>query len=261
MLFRERMVFTVKRFFPKMVDRPETSTIAAGFACWFFAYFALSFIIALFSTDAGQELYGVWMDIGYHVLNFALVSACFFPYLRDNFLTVQLHTKKFFKTVALGTVAVVAIKVLMFGFSQRSFSELFFGSAFGGLLTTEADLAYYSTALIGEQPIWGTLCVVFLTPMVTSCLLYACAFAPICTKRPWLAYVVMIVGFLFTRLMLIFCLWSKEQQIADFWVGLPVHLVACWTYQYTDTIWTPIAIHSISNLLLSLLALFYMGIL
>lgn len=261
MLFTERMVFAVKKLFPKMLEKPEARTIAPGLACWFFAFFALPFIIALFSMDAGQELYGVWMDIGYHLINFVLVVACFFPYLRDNFLTVQLNTKKFFKTVALGVVAVVAIKVLMFGFSQRSFSELFFDSAFGGLLTTEADLAYYSTALIGEQPIWGTLCMVILTPVVTPCLLYACTFAPICSRRPWLAYVVMIAGFLLTRLMLIFCLWSKDQQIADFWVGLPIHLVACWTYQYTDAIWTPIVVHSISNLLLTLLALVYMGIL
>ena len=36
--------------------------------------------------------------------------------------------------------------------------------------------------------------------------------------------------------------------MANFCVLLPVHLIACLSYQITDTVWAPIAVHSLSNL-------------
>lgn len=250
----------MKKLFPTMLDRPEGRTLISGIPYWAFAFFLFPFMIALFSQDSGQVLYGAWLDMGYHLINFIVVIICFLPYLRESFLNVQLYLKKIFKTVALGVVVVVAIKILMCILFVSSSNELFANAAFGHLLTTESDLAYFSTALIEAQPLWGTLCVVLLTPVVTSCLLYACTFAPICNNRPWLAYIIMTGAFLLIQLIKIFSLWSGDEQLAGFWVQIPIHLLVCWTYQYTDTIWTPIAIHSISNLLLSLGTVLMVGI-
>ena len=254
------MVFSVKNASATMLDRPEPRTVAAGISYWFFCFLVFPFIMVLFSQDEGQALYGAWLDIGYHLFNFVVVIAFFFRYLRESFLMVQVDTKKFLKTVAIGTVAVVALKTLICVLFISSTNEVYANAAWGHLVTTELDLAYYSTALLGAQPLWGTLCLVLLSPVVTSCLLYACVFAPICNNRPWLAYVVMTVAFLIIQLMMIFCLWSADAQIAGFVVQIPIHLIACWTYQRTDTIWTPVAVHTLSNLLLSLLAMLHMGV-
>ena len=88
-----------------------------------------------------------------------------------------------------------------------------------------------------------------MTPLTVSCLLYGCVFAPMCVKKPWLAYVVTIVLALAQKLMIFACFHSYEEQIALFWLQLPMHLIACWSYQKTDTIWTPIAVHMIANLI------------
>lgn len=115
----------------------------------------------------------------------------FIRYLKDAFLLVQIHTKAVFGTAAICAVMIVVLKLGIWILSVFCQNMLFAEAAFGTLLTTGADLLYFPTALIGEEPLWGTLCMVMLAPITTSCTPYAPVFAPICIRRPWLAYLVM----------------------------------------------------------------------
>ena len=209
------------------------------------------FICALFSQDEGQQLYGDRIDLIYHLVNFVVAIAIFFAYLKESFLEVQINTKKVLITAIVCAGAIVLLKAAIYLFTFLHHDPFWVDAAWGYLLTTESDMAFYSTALLETQPLWGTLCVVLLTPVTTSCLLYACVFAPVCNNRPWLAYILVTVAFLVIQLLKVFGLWAWDQQLSGFLIQFAIHLIACLSYQITDTIWTPIAVHSLSNLAIS----------
>ena len=49
-------------------------------------------------------------------------------------------------------------------------------------------------------------------------------------------------------------LWRGEAALvlSGYLVNLPIHLLACWSYQKTDNVWTPIFSLAATNLLLSI---------
>ena len=252
----------MKKLFPMMLEAPDARATTFGTPYWLFAFFIFPYILTLSTITSRGQPYEIWLDIGYHIINFILIIIFFLPTLKEAFFMVRIHTKAILKTA--GTCA--AIIVILRHSSLSLFSAIgnyaLADAAFGSLLTTETDLLFFSTALLGTQPLWGALCFIFLTPITTACLLYGCAFAPICTSsRPWLAYPVMAFTLLLIRLSMAFCLWPLEQELYIYAVTLPVHLLACWSYQKTDNIWTPIFVHSFANLMLLFPALRMTGIL
>ena len=48
---------------------------------------------------------------------------------------------------------------------------------------------------------------------------------------------------------------NAEYVVVAFVLQLPMHWIACWTYQKADTVWAPIAALAIFNLGTSLMAL------
>lgn len=242
--------------FPMMLDEPEPQAIGTGIAYWLFAFlllpalFSLPMVSGLGLTDDGNE---IWFELGYHACNFLVILLTFFKYLKNAFFAVWLHFKKIFGTAAICAAIIVVLKVATVVLSVVCGNALFAEVSFGSLLTTEADLLFFSTALIPQEPLWSTVFVILLAPITVSCLYYGSIFAPVCTSRPWLAYLLAGLTPALAHLSLVFCLWSMPQQMAIYLVQVPVHLIACWSYQKTDTIWTPIFTHMLSNLVLVLL--------
>lgn len=243
----------MKSHFPIMLDRPGTRRIVSGITYFIVSFYVFPFVGVLFAQDETQELYGVWIDLFYHLCNFAITVFIFRRYLKDSFLNVQVYPKIFWSTVGIGTAAIVVIKIVIFGAAFLSQNALFLNTAFGTLLTSEMDLEFFSTALALEQPIWGTLVLVLVCPFTIGCLLYGCIFAPICNNRPRLAYAVITGILLLLHGVMIFCRWSSDEQILMFLISLPVHLIACLAYHIADTVWAPIAVHSFSNAIMALL--------
>lgn len=244
--------------FPIMLDEPEAHACGTGLAYWLFAFFLIPAILSLSIINPlglTQEENMIWLEVGYHILNFAVVILTFFGYLKNSFSMAWLQAKKNLGIAAACAAVIVLLKVVIFALSLIGPNVLFAEMAFGTLLTTETDLLYFSTALLAIEPLWGLLCLLVLAPVTVSCLFYASLFAPVCTSRPWLAYVLMVVASGLLHLSLVFCLWPLEQQLAIWLIQIPVHLIACWSFQKTDTIWTPITVHMLSNLAMALLTL------
>ena len=240
-------------YFPAMLNTPERQTTVPAITYFFFAFFIFPFVGVLFTFDESQMLYGAWIDILYHLCNFLVAGIIFLPYLKESFQQIMFEGKLFWSTVGICSAAVIVFKLILFMISYFIGEQLFFSSALGSLLTSEMDLQYLSTFLALEQPIWGTLVLVLICPIAISCLFYGCVFNPIAYKRPWLGYVATVATLVLLRGLMIFCFWDPSQQIALFFITLPVHLIACLSYHITDTIWAPIAVHSISNAVLALL--------
>jgi len=107
------------------------------------------------------------------------------------------------------------------------------------------DVVYFS-------PLIGLTCMVLLVPIAISCMYYAPCFAPICANRPWLAYLLMALYLLLPRLINAFSFWYLVEEIPLYLVQLPIHMIACWSYQKADTIWAPICSLAIVNLITGL---------
>jgi hypothetical protein len=99
----------------------------------------------------------------------------------------------------------------------------------------------------------GIPAMVFLTvlgPVITACMFYASVFAPLCgSGKRFGAYVAMAVILAIPRIITSFAVWGGWKELPLYLTQLPIHLLACWTYQKTDTVWTPIFTLAIANLL------------
>lgn len=237
----------MNKLFPQMLERPENEPVILGLVYWIGAFFLIPALLTFFFLGGRQPEYEVWIVIVYHVINFVVALLAYRTHLMDTFINVQIYTKEILSTAAICAVVIVVLRITLGEILWHTGNEFFFNISFATLPITEADFLFFPTGILDMQPIWGILCFCLMTPLTVSCLLYGCVFAPICVKKPWVAYVVTIALTFVQKFMIFFCLHSFEEQMAQFWLQLPVHLVACWSYQKTDTIWTPIAVHMIAN--------------
>ena len=106
--------------------------------------------------------------------------------------------------------------------------------------------------VIDLQPIFGTIALSVFAPISICVLFYCLGFAPVCYQKPWLAYLCIAVITMFPSVIDI--LWRGENgyMMTGYIVQLPVHLLACWSYQKTDNVWTPIVSLTVTNLLASI---------
>ena len=240
----------MQKYFPTMLDRPETSQIVASIFYSVIAFFSLPFILLLFmqgSFDNPTTLSII--EIIYHVINFIVMISIFWRYLADSFINVQADSKTFKSTLEISVALMFVLSVVIgvvFATKEPSIGNLVAG---GTLPLAEMELFTLSGNLVVMNPIFGTICLVVLVPFTTSCVYYAATFAPICNNKPWLAYLVVTLYLAFPRLCNGLTYWPLEEELVLYLTQLPFHLIACWAYQKTDTIWAPIATHAIVNLL------------
>ena len=172
---------------------------------------------------------------------------------------MRIDTKGFFKTVGTCVTLMITFAFFMFRLFLLQGDELMAMAAFGILPLAEVDLFTLSSYVIIMNPIFGTVCMAVLVPFSISCLYYATSFAPVCCSRPWLAYIVVAVVIAFPRVCNGLTYWLPMEELILYLVQLPMHLLACWSYQKTDTVWAPIAVHALTNLVTSRLILLFLA--
>jgi len=113
-----------------------------------------------------------------------------------------------------------------------------------------APMAVMETSgfMVMNNPLFGTLCMTLLVPFSVCGMFYATGFAPACCRKPWLGYLCVTIVLLLPALFEIAWRGRSEYLIPEYLIRMPVHLVACWSYQKTDNIWTPIFALSAFNL-------------
>jgi len=237
----------MKRFFPIMNDDTEKGMHFALFAYWIFAFGVMPSWMPLFGDGFWDNLPVIsWFEIAYHVINGVVIVIMLKTYLKDSFLNVQLDPKGFLKTVGFSVLAMLALAAgLRYGLG-RGMTDIY--------PIKEMSVALTSGLLVKQQPIFGTICLSLFTPFAVVGLFYVSIFAPVCRRNRWLGYVVVTV------LMAVPCaldiLWRGQASliILIFILQLPMHWIACWTYQKADTVWAPILTLAIFNLGTSLMA-------
>jgi hypothetical protein len=109
--------------------------------------------------------------------------------------------------------------------------------------------------VIAQAPVVGTVCFAILTPFAVAGMFYATAFAPVCCKVRWLGYLTVAVLLLLPVGFKI--LWRGDAvfTMIIYLVRLPIHWIACWSYQKTSNIWVPIGTLALVNLGTALMCL------
>lgn len=242
----------MREHFPDMLDCPDTPKIIVSVLYCILAFFSLPFIMLLLMQGSFNDeavLSGV--QIAYHVINFLAAVWIYREYLGDALLNVQIDVKGFLKTVGTCVTVMVMLAWAMFRILSFIGGEQVYVAAFGILPLSEVELFALSSDLVLMNPIFGTICLVVLVPVSVSCLFYSMSFAPVCCKRPWLAYIVVALVIAFPRVCNGMTYWDPTQQAILYFTQLPMHLLACWAYQKMDTVWAPIAVLAVVNLLSS----------
>ena len=234
-----------------MYSKPETIKVFSIIPCWAWAFV----LIPMFMPFIGLGLWeqaekSVWLEIGYHVVNGIIMLLIMLSYLQDDWFMVTTDVRFYLKHVALtvGLIAVVEVALLyvlyLYGFSIEYLLNFF--------PVVEMSVCQTPLLVIDLQPIFGTIALSLFTPISICVLLYCLGFAPICNNKPWLAYLCIAVITLIPPVIDI--IWRGEEffMISGYFVRLPIHLLACWSYQKTDNVWTPIATLAVTNLLSSI---------
>ena len=231
-----------------MNDDTEKGMHFALLAYWVFAFGVMPSWMPLLGDGFWDNLPIIsWFEIIYHVLNGLVVVIMLKAYLKDSFFNVQFEPKQFLMIVVCSAVVMLALAVILRSFLGDVVSNFY--------PIREMSVALASGYLVKTQPIFGTICCTLFAPFTVVGLFYTTGFAPVCRRNRWFGYVVVTV------LMVVPCaldiLWrgQVEYVIPMYLFQLPMHWIACWTYQKADTVWAPIATLAIFNLGTSLLAL------
>ena len=239
----------MKKHFPLMMNSPEKgagfAAVAYGLVCFFLApYWILLFMHQMLQDAVVMS----WWEIGYHVLNLIVVVSLYRQYLADCVFEAKLDWKRIAEIVAICAILIVGLYVALIQiFPLIPGWEMYLAIA-NMLPTTEMDMFWTSGSVVMVNPLWGTLCMVLVTPFVTVLIYYASGFATFCRDHVWLAYLMVSLVTALPRIANAVTAWEPGTQMILYFARLPIHLLSCWAYQKTDNVWTPIALHMVVNL-------------
>ena len=245
------------KWFPEMYDRPENGSVAGSAIYWFICYFMIPFVTLFLSWALSSDLSVVIaVDLITYAVNFLCILGLFRSYLADSFWNVRTETSHFVITllISTGTVLLIELALMQIGVYFDWYET------FTAYPISETSVVSSTIVALYAHPLLGVLCMTILTPVTVSCMFYGTVFAPIATKRPLLAYAVTAALMLLPRMLSSWWLGVGNYDIAIYLLQLPVHMVACWSYQRTNTIWAPIFTLGITNLLISVLLLFLFAV-
>lgn len=241
----------MNKLFPPMYSKPEKIQIFAIIPCWLWVFVLLPMFMPFLGLGLWEQWEtSVWLEIGYHVLNGIIMLALIFSYLKDEWFMVSTDAGYYLKHVALtvglilGTVLLWTAILFLCGFPFEYIQEW--------LPVAEMSVSHTTLFLVQLQPVFGAIVLSVFTPISICALFYCLGFAPICYHKPWLAYLCVAVITLIPSVVDILWRGNAAFVLTGYLVHLPIHLLACWSYQKTDNVWTPLLSLAITNLLLSI---------
>lgn len=234
--------------FPEMMYRPKMSAVISIFVYWFMAFIFIPFLIPVAGFGFWQNIRVVaWLELIYYLINAAAVTGILKDHLKDGFFAVQIDAAPILKTAAITLGLMLASVLIWAGICLLLFAT---PAVLVDIFPVVPMYVALTPGLLAEElPLFGTLGLTLLTPISICGLFYASAFSPVCYRYPKLAYPVVSLVILLPCLFNIFWRGNTFFVLITYAVQLPVHLFACWSYQKTDNIWTPIFSLTALNLL------------
>ena len=193
-------------------------------------------LVSVIAPRYGLEISENDLNLIYYMVSFIIVLIFMFRFLRKSFSDIFDGFGRFLTTAALGCVIYYAAAAAVNGALALVMPDLINPSVESEIELTKLD--YDKTLVIA----------VLLAPLVEESIFRGALFGTIRPKSAFLAYAVTAV------LFAVYHLWPYF--IADFnWLDLlylfqyiPVGLILAWCYERSGTIWTPMLVHALINL-------------
>lgn len=242
----------MNKLFPSMTSKPEKNQIFAIIPCWILVFVMLPTFMPYLGLGLWEQWeFSVWLEIGYHVANGILMLVIMLSYLKEEWFMVTTDVKHYLKHVMLTVGLIAGAELLLL--DTLSICGVNIDDMLECLPIVEMSVSHTPLFTVELQPIFGTVALSVFAPISICALFYCLGFAPVCYHKPWLAYLCVAAITLIPPIIDI--LWRGEAAfvLGGYLVQLPVHLLACWSYQKTDNVWTPILSLAITNLMASIL--------
>ena len=243
----------MNKLFPSMLSKPEPRQIIALVPCWMYVFVLVPLYMPFLASGLWEQWESsVWFDIIYHAINGLIVLFLLRNYLKDEWFMVSTDAGTYLKHAALTAGLILGAEIVLIGVVYLSGWDVWY--MLNALPVAEMAVAHTPLSLIYYEPVVGAIVLTILVPICLSGLYYCLCFAPICYRRPWLAYLsIPVITFLPALVDILYRREQTELALGAYLVALPIHLLACWSYQKTDNAWTPIFTLALVNLVLSII--------
>ena len=241
----------MNELFPSMTSKPETIQIFAIIPCWIWVFVLLPMFMPFLGLGLWEQWeLSVWLEIGYHVANGILMLVIMLSYLKEEWFMVTTDVSHYLKHVMLTVGLIAGAELLLLG--TLFICGVNIDDMLECLPIVEMSVSHTPLFTVELQPIYGTIALSVFAPISICALFYCLGFAPVCYHKPWLGYLCVAAITLIPPVIDI--LWRGDAAfvLGGYLVQLPVHLLACWSYQKTDNVWTPLLSLVITNLLASI---------
>lgn len=240
----------MEKLFPSMCSKPEKIKIFGLIPCWIWVFV----LFPMFMPFVGLGLWeqweiSSWLEIGYHVVNGVALFLLMYSYLSEEWFMVTTDIGYYVKHIALTLALMAGAELILLG--ALYFCGFNIGNMVEFLPVVEMFVSHTPLALLFYNPIFGTIALSIFAPISICALFYCLGFAPVCYKKHWLAYLCIVVITLIPYVINILWRGDADFVLGGYIVQLPIHLLACWSYQKTDNVWTPMISLAIANLFMS----------
>ncbi len=230
-----------------VIDCPEKSSIISsicyGVVSLVVAPYLISFFGLGFELDRNMQ---AWVQFAYYTINCLVMVFIFKDYLLDTFFYIRMDLRQFIASVGDGMVLIGIVSTVIYAIGYKMGDPIIMQ---GIIPTTEVELFVLPSVLIDQQPVWAVLCLAIVTPVTTSLLYYATGFASTYNKSALRAYIQMALILAIPNVVNGLTFWQMDEELILYAIQLPIHLIACRTYQKADSVWAPIATHMAVNLI------------
>lgn len=235
-------------FSERLLLVPKKKELLIGIFCWFMFLLGFSLILPLFfdtTTADGYYWYATTADIAC----FVLVVIVFFPFLRDSRHMVFPKELLIATLVGFGIYYALDFAAEWIVVDVAIFRYFFLDEQTFLQNPNQAALEY----LQDYSPWLRYLCTIVFAPVTEELLVRGMIFAPLCKKKPWLAYVVSCALFIFLHLIAAIGEVSALNMLLLVLMYLPSSIALGWAYQKTRNIYGPIALHCTINLYVTIM--------
>ncbi len=229
-----------------MTDSPDKQQIMGSASYCVLSFALFPYVMSLFGLGFSMSVTMLtWAAFAYHAINFVVAVVIFREHLQYSWMNVSLNPRG-----VLGKSLVGTLLMVVWGVSGSAVAMILGNDVAAECTLPVTEMTMFVTAswLVTELPVVGGICCVLLTPFTISLLYYATVFAPICSTRPKLAYLVTALIMAVPHAINAVTFWDPTEEILIYLIQLPVHLIACRLYQKTDTVWAPIFSLAAANL-------------
>ena len=241
----------MNRLFPHMYDCPERNQIVSGITYGLIPFLVLPMALVLLVLDSADTKVYAALECLYQISSFVAVLVIFKSYFRDSWLNVSIEPMKFLLVCLAAASWICAVYCFYFLATVRNFLPGGSLIILGAMPMTGIELLLLPGDFFLLGKFLPALVLIFLGPVITAGLFYAPIFAPLSVAGHKIgAYLGVAVITALPRIFTYFTIWGGWKEPQLYLAQLPIHMIACWSYQKTDSVWAPIFTHAIANALI-----------